>query len=141
MTAARARVRRTPASLQTIPPELLTKIALHLSLSPSPLHPPSSLLPLLLASKHFNNNLSLAQNPLLYSHIFQSKYDTAAIARRFSHDGTRARFLASELVRRTQGLERLGRATRSGDVKDIDERDLWFPYLMIIENGKSHRTP
>lgn len=126
---------RMPPSLATIPPELLSNIALHLSLTPSPRHPPSNLVPLLLISKHFNNHLSLAQNPRLYSRIFKAKYDTAAISRRFGHDGSRSRFLAMELQRRTAALERLGKATRSGDVTGVDELDLWVPYLMIIENG------
>jgi hypothetical protein len=135
MSSVQSAEQRVPPSLATIPPELLSNIALHLSLAPSPRHPPSNLLPLLLLSKHFNNHLSLSQNPRLYSRIFKAKYDTAAIFRRFGYDGTRSRFLAVELQRRTAALERLGKATRSGDVTAIDEQDLWVPYLMIIENG------
>jgi len=152
-------------SLESMPTEILTTIAVHLSLSStttttsssSPSTPtstspylPTNLIPLLLTSKHLSHQLSFTENPRLYSEIFQAKFDTSAIGRRerersVIHDpghnegkvlpGVNAKGMAGELKRRCVALKRLRRAVRDKEVGVVQEEDVWTIYLMLLENG------
>jgi hypothetical protein len=147
-------------SLESMPTEILTTIAVHLSLSPSTPtstspYLPHPLIPLLLTSKHLHHQLSFSENPRLYSEIFQAKFDTSAIVRRerersIVHDpghaegkvlgGLNAKGMAGELKRRCVALKRLRRAVRDKEVKLVQEEDVWTIYLMLLENG-TRRVP
>ena len=117
------------AMLDTIPSEVLSHIALHLSL---PTCAPS--VPLLLTSRTIHATLSPASNPRLYARIFRASFDVSAAERRLGDLNAVA--FAAELKRRVGSLRRLSRQVRDGDVKEVREEDLWVLYVMLVENGE-----
>ena len=146
--------------LDQLPSEILTDIALHLSVST--LLPP---LPLLLTCKAVHRAISRGDNPRLYARIFRVNFDLDAAERRIGKAsldqldedededdrpvvlgldgrpvigryGIDARDLAAELEGRVRALFRLRAMVERGNVKEVKEEDLWVVYLMLIENGK-----
>lgn len=117
--------------LDTVPSEVLTQIAYHLSLPT--LQPPLSLL---LTSKSIHAALSSENNPNLYARIFRSSFDTAAAERRVGGE-IHAGNLARELQLRVKALGRLRRVLERKDVSSIRERDLWVVFVLLVEHGES----
>jgi hypothetical protein len=117
--------------LDTIPPEILSLVGYHLSIDT--LHPPTSVLS---ASKYLNECLSPRSNPNLYARIYRNTFDTSAALRRSTDDLT-ARRLTDELEHRVRALGRLKRRLKDGEVGEVEERDLWVIYILLIEHGMS----
>ncbi|KAK4685588.1 hypothetical protein P7C73_g4567, partial [Tremellales sp. Uapishka_1] len=118
--------------LETIPPEVLSHIALHLVIATKT--PPTDLL---CVSKTIHAILSPSANPRLYARVFRHHFDVAAAERRLG-DLT-ARELTVELRRRVTSLDRLKRLVSERNVGTVSEGDLWVVFLMLIENGESLR--
>lgn len=116
--------------LDQIPSEVLSLIALHLSLST--LSPP---IPLLQSCKSVHSALSPANNARLYGRLFRSAFDTAAVERRLGADGIHAGNITNELKRRVVALRRIERMIRTQNLADVRVNDLWVVYIMLIENG------
>ena len=121
--------------LEDIPTEILSRIALHLSLAAGSQSPPYTLTPLLLTSNTIHGRLCLSNNSGLYAKIFASKFDTRAILRRNRQVNTLG--IARELQRRREALKDLRLAVVARDIERLTEQDLWTIYMMIIENGES----
>ena len=115
--------------LDTIPPEILSYIALQLSLPTC--EPPTNLLQ---TCRSIYQTLSPSANPRLYAKIYRACFDTAAAERRVGH--LTAAALASELARRVKALKRLSQQVKARDVKHVLDEDLWVIYIMLIENGR-----
>ncbi len=107
--------------------------------------PPTELHALQLVCKHLHSLLNLAANPRLYARVFRSKFDTAAIGRRFGKSALSSLSLANELRRRCVLLKRMracvtSSALRTDDAPGLDESEqsldemLWLAYLMMLEN-------
>ncbi|SNX81559.1 uncharacterized protein MEPE_00264 [Melanopsichium pennsylvanicum] len=107
--------------------------------------PPTDLHALQLVCKRLHSLLSMQSNPRLYARVFRSKFDTAAIGRRFGKSTLTSHCLANELRRRCILLKRMRRcvvdaALRLDDGAVLDESDnsitemLWLAYLMMLEN-------
>lgn len=116
--------------LDTIPPEVLSHIALHLLLPTCA--PPTNLLQ---TSKTIHNTLSPSTNPRLYSRVYRACFDTSAAERRLGD--LKATDLTAELGRRVKALSRLTRQVESKNVSKVKDEDLWVIYIMLIENGMS----
>lgn len=142
--------------LHDLPSEVLGQVVLHLCTrkldhSPEPryyypgTYPPDNwVVPpvaLLCTCRAINSAISPSANPELYAQIYRANFDTAAVYRRLgdaasSSRKVRAKALTAELKRRVIALRRLTRRLRSDDVSETKDDDLWFIYLMLIENGK-----
>lgn len=155
--------------LLSLPPEILDSIAGYAALPDYPLAsssstsapcsflydsstrpskvvtPPTELHALQLVCKHLHSLLNIAANPRLYARVFRSKFDTAAIGRRFGKSALSSLSLANELRRRCVLLKRMracvtSSALRSDDAPGLDESEqsldemLWLAYLMMLEN-------
>lgn len=106
---------------------------------------PTDLHALQLVCRRLHSLLSLESNPRLYARVFRSKFDTAAIGRRFGKSALTSHNLANELRRRCILLKRIRRcvitavqlldtgASLSEDESSITEM-LWLAYLMMLEN-------
>lgn len=120
-------------------PEILEEVAYQsVLLQKDCLHPPSSILSLLLTCRLWNNWLSSHSNPHLYARIFTLKFDTKLITSRFLTNRLTPHTLKDELILRCRVLNEL----RSVDSpKFVRERGplstiqvLWTSFLMILEN-------
>lgn len=120
--------------LDTIPPEVLSHIALHLTLPTC--EPPTNLLR---TSKNIHNTLSPEANPRLYARVYRARFDTSAAERRLGD--LNATGLTSELGRRVRALSRLSKQVEVRNVRMVKDEDLWVIYMMLIENGKSSTSP
>ncbi|WVQ83872.1 hypothetical protein IAT38_006016 [Cryptococcus sp. DSM 104549] len=137
--------------LATIPPEIISYIALHLCLA-SPL--PALPIPLLQSCRTINDAISPQTNPRLYARVFRSFFDTAAPERRFGQEVVRqgrgkwdegrgeaklrAQELMEELRKRVGVLSRLRGMVERQDVADVTDDDFWVLYFMLVENdGKN----
>ncbi|RSH90140.1 hypothetical protein EHS25_001474 [Saitozyma podzolica] len=117
--------------LDIVPPEVLSRIALHVSAETS--LPPVNLL---LTSHAIHSSLCASNNPNLYASIFRSSFDVSAAQRRVG--SLNAVDLTRELRRRMGALARLGWMVRTGDVRGVGDDQLWVIYVMLIENdGKN----
>lgn len=107
--------------------------------------PPIDLHALQLVCRRLYSLLSLESNPRLYARAFHSKFDTAAIGRRFGKTALTAHNLANELRRRCTLLKRMRRCVANAEKHSNDgvalfEDDgsitemLWLAYLMMLEN-------
>ncbi|TKY90480.1 hypothetical protein EX895_000478 [Sporisorium graminicola] len=108
--------------------------------------PPTDLHALQLVCRRLYSLLSLESNPRLYARVFRSKFDTAAIGRRFGNPALTSHNLANELRRRCILLKRMRRCVataaeaHSNDGVALFEDDesitemLWLAYLMMLEN-------
>ncbi|SJX60285.1 uncharacterized protein SRS1_11599 [Sporisorium reilianum f. sp. reilianum] len=107
--------------------------------------PPTDLHALQLVCRRLYSLLSLESNPRLYARVFHSKFDTAAIGRRFGKSALTSHNLAKELRRRCILLRRMRRCVATAEVHSNDggalfEDDesitemLWLAYLMMLEN-------
>ncbi|KAF6766796.1 hypothetical protein PSEUBRA_000264 [Kalmanozyma brasiliensis GHG001] len=107
--------------------------------------PPTDLHAFQLVCRRLHSLLSLESNPHLYARVFCSKFDTAAIGRRFGKTALTAHHLANELRRRCILLKRMRKcvvtaAQRPDDGATLLEDDesitemLWLAYLMMLEN-------
>jgi hypothetical protein len=148
--------------LTSLPPEIIELIAFycatveifhHSDTEIDPLQereryatPPSGLRSLLLTSNRLYLLLNSASNPGLYAQIFRSKFDTAAIARRFGPAAVSAKSLTRELQKRCICLKRIRRAVSVGrlypegkskeSVVEMEEC-LWLAFMMMMENGEA----
>ena len=116
--------------LDSIPPDVLGHIALHLTLPTC--EPPVNLLR---TSKAIHNTLSPSANPRLYARVYRARFDTAAAERRLG--GLNASALTDEFYRRVRALNRLSRQVTMKDVTGVQDDDLWVIYVMLLENGRS----
>ncbi|KAJ7691429.1 hypothetical protein B0H17DRAFT_1331097 [Mycena rosella] len=73
--------------LLTLPPELLTLIALHLATAPPNLGPPAALLPLLRTCRALHARLGFGGNPALWGRIGRAKFARASLVSEYSADG------------------------------------------------------
>ena len=117
--------------LDTIPPEILAQISYHLS-SPT-LTPPVDLL---CTSRHFNQHLSPSNNPNLYARLYKDNFDTSAAGRRLGRKVGNVE-LTKELAVRARALRKLGGGV---GISQVQDRDIWVLYLLIIEHGQSQSS-
>ncbi|KAN0066027.1 hypothetical protein ACQY0O_000119 [Thecaphora frezii] len=105
--------------------------------------PPNDLRSLLLVCRRFHHLLNLRANPHLYARVFRSKFDTAAIERRFGQEAVSSVNLAQELRRRCLVLRRMRRSVERQELcpggmteetyaEVVD--NLWTAYMMLLEN-------
>jgi hypothetical protein len=152
-------------SLASLPPEILSQIALFVSLETAT--PPVDLL---LAKRSFHASLSPQANPRLYAKVFESSFEVDAAYRRRSLASTSTSTnptstsnqsavksksnttntvrwrgvhgIRAELERRVRALSRLAALVRRGKLVDdqgrlmVREADMWVVYIMLIENGE-----
>ncbi|KAK8846672.1 hypothetical protein IAR55_005759 [Kwoniella newhampshirensis] len=132
--------------LDKIPPEIVSQITYHVI----SLDPPSITVPplnLLLSCRTVYEAISPTINPRLYARVFRRYFDVDAAERRLGlgsasegADKLNARELTVELATRVRSLMRLRGMVRRGNVRLVDEHDLWAIYFMLIENdGKNSR--
>ncbi|KAJ9476912.1 hypothetical protein PHBOTO_000594 [Pseudozyma hubeiensis] len=156
------------AGLLSLPPEILDSIASYAAMSDTSfassstsapcsflydsslreskvVTPPTDLHALQLVCTRLHSLLSLQANPRLYARVFRSKFDTAAIGRRFGKSALTSHNLANELRRRCILLKRMRRCVATAalrphegaallqDDESITEM-LWLAYLMMLEN-------
>lgn len=107
--------------------------------------PPTDLYSLQLVCRRLHSLLSIQSNPRLYARVFRSKFDTAAIGRRFGKSALTSYNLANELRRRCTLLKRMRRcvinaALHPDQALALEEGEesitemLWLAYLMMLEN-------
>nr|XP_031861821.1 uncharacterized protein CI109_002650 [Kwoniella shandongensis]KAA5528893.1 hypothetical protein CI109_002650 [Kwoniella shandongensis] len=145
--------------LAAIPPEIISQITYHLiSLSPRSIDIPP--INLLLTCRTIYEAVSPTSNPRLYARVFRHYFDVEAAQRRLGlgptadddvsngkakgkdvdRDRLNARDLTMELSMRVKSLMRLRGMVKRGNVRLVEERDLWVIYFMLIENdGKNLR--
>lgn len=142
--------------LESLPTEILELIAFYCadnstanaSTSESVLSatPPFALRNLLIACQRTYSALSPSHNHRLYARIFRSKFDVAAIARRFGSSAVNGVNLTHELRRRCIILKRIKRAVgmarlfpdgTSDQSRTELEENLWLAFMMMMENGAS----
>ncbi|THH07597.1 hypothetical protein EW145_g3270 [Phellinidium pouzarii] len=122
-------------SLSALAPELIQHIAYHAAADyPGP---PAALAALQCTCRALHAALDPANAPYLHARIFRAKFDHAAPARRLGSHVRRASVQAVELRRRCALLRRV----RSKDVHGPHvHHDLWYAYLMMLENdGRNAR--
>ena len=131
-----------------MPPEILEAIALELGLyAASQNRSPADLLNFMSLSTHFYSALAPEHNARLYARLFKSRFDTAAIGRRFGRRALTATVLGQAFVDRLLCLNRLrslglsGRLYAAPDAEGIRQMtaDLWMAYLITIEHGTPER--
>ncbi|KAJ3516227.1 hypothetical protein NLJ89_g1250 [Agrocybe chaxingu] len=142
-----------PHSLSTVPQEVLEHIAFFAATDTFGLL--SSIVPLLLTSRHVNGCLSITANHHLYARIFCAKFDTAAAKARFasSSDQLTSYALASELQRRCTVLRRIKARTDSTKsarrAAQAEEKEgvsltvhdvLFTAYIMMLEDEGRNRA-
>jgi hypothetical protein len=134
--------------LNTIPPELVSHIALQLA--KETLRPPVSLLQ---SCKAMHTACSPQTNPRLYANVFEASFDLEAAERRLTNSGSGSKHrkrddssirdmvtaaaITTELRTRVMALDRLRAMCAAEDVSDVRNEDLWVIYIMLIENGES----
>ena len=115
--------------LETVPRDVLQLIAF-LTTSSSVFEPPVQIQRLLLSSKYIYESLHLHAAPHVFAQIFQSKFDTAALFRRYSSSLTQS-LLAEELSNRC----RLLRRARRMDFSPVHlTQDLWAGLCLIVDS-------
>ena len=115
--------------LETVPRDILQLIAF-LTTSSSVFDPPVEILRLLLTSSYIYQSLHLHAAPHVFAQVFYTKFDTAALSRRYSSLLTQS-LLAEELSNRC----RLLRRARRMDFSSINlTRDLWAAFWLIVES-------
>lgn len=144
-------------SLDALPPELLSRTALHL-VAASPRRHPSALLPLFLTCRAVYHAISLPNNPQLYKDLYFATFDYSAVLRRCQwmethifKDGYNILNLLSdprlwaldyttrwEMSRRMRQIAKLGRVEIPG-VCDRRQfmQDMWTVWFLVTENGAS----
>jgi hypothetical protein len=147
--------------LESLPPEILELIAFYCAdnnvlpdSAPSTsgpeaeavtATPPFHLHSLLLTSQRLYSVLCPLFNNRLYARIFRSKFDVAAIARRFGESAVSASALTKELQRRCIILKRIKQSVETltlppegckGHLRDEMEENLWLAFMMMTENGE-----
>ncbi|PWO01213.1 hypothetical protein FA09DRAFT_342096 [Tilletiopsis washingtonensis] len=105
---------------------------------PAEATPPSAVRALLMTCRRAHALLNTEANPRLYARIFRTKFDVAAIARRFGPQAVSSRSLCLELQRRCKALKRIRGTVDAGrlrnDSQAVLEENLWLAYLMLLEN-------
>ncbi|KAF9078452.1 hypothetical protein BDP27DRAFT_1309604 [Rhodocollybia butyracea] len=135
----------THVSLDTIPQEILSEIALFTSADDF-LGPPTALLPLISLTRWTHSCLSFSSNPYIYSKIYQAKFDVSPAYRRLGVDSFATTVLARELKRKCIMLRRIrdGRGSHVDDPCFETEIELQGflvqIYLTVVENeGNNQR--
>lgn len=132
--------------LLSLPHELLTNVAFHLtSGSSSPPGPPSSLVSLLLTHSTINGTLAFDRNPSLYADILHETFDTGAVVRRYGKEVLgEASLAATELKSRWALLRRIRQTAQlDGDIQATTQQlkeiadDLMQVFMLLTENGTS----
>ncbi|KIO29305.1 hypothetical protein M407DRAFT_21529 [Tulasnella calospora MUT 4182] len=130
----------SPTSLDALPTDLLTLIAVDLA-AQHPRGPPASVYTNLLST---SRPIRATSSPHLSSLVFQVQFDVQAVKRRL-HGRVTPTALDQELQRRWKSLKRIRWAASAGpsvwgnryDLASIVE-DMWVAYLCLIENdGKN----
>jgi hypothetical protein len=115
--------------LETVPHDILQLIAF-LSTSSSVFDAPIEIQRLLLTSSYIYRSLHLHAAPHVFAQIFHTKFDTAALFRRYSNSLTQS-LLAEELSKRCRLLQR----ARRMDFSPINlTQDLWAALWLIVES-------
>ncbi|KAF8816959.1 hypothetical protein BYT27DRAFT_7075863 [Phlegmacium glaucopus] len=115
--------------LETIPRDILQLIAF-LSSSSSVFDAPIEIQRLLLTSSYIYQSLHIHAAPHVFAQIFHTKFDTAALFRRYSSSLTHS-LLATELSNRCRLLQR----ARRMDFSPINlMQDLWTALFLIVES-------
>lgn len=144
--------------LESLPPEILELIAFYCADNSDSAAstsgpeaeavtatPPFHLHSLLLTSQRLYSVLCPLSNNRLYARIFRSKFDVAAIARRFGKSAVSASALTKELQRRCIILKRIKQSVETltlpsegskGHLRDEMEENLWLAFMMMTENGE-----
>ncbi|ODO06362.1 hypothetical protein L198_01594 [Cryptococcus wingfieldii CBS 7118] len=142
--------------LASLPRHIQSRIAYHTVLDAPNAHP-AALLPLLLACRTLNHNLTFAHNPQLYHELYLATFDSTAVTRRYqwmlTHiftRGVKGYNLFSdprpwaidyrtrwELCGRWREVAKLGTIDIPGlcDYARFAE-DLWDVFFLLSENGK-----
>jgi hypothetical protein len=116
--------------LETLPRDILQLIAF-LSTSSSVFDPPIEIQRLLLTSSYIYQSLHLHAAPHVFAQIFHTKFDTAALFRRYSNSSLTQSLLAEELSNRC----RLLRRARLMDFSPNHlTQDLWAALWLIVES-------
>ena len=120
------------APILRLPLELLEKIVLEIHGDPT--SPPSALLPLLLASKHFYDALSFRSNKHLYACMFRLSFDESAPTRRLGHLDASA--LCHQLRANYSALRSIRRRDTHADNILVT---FWTCFSMLLENDGKNR--
>ena len=117
--------------LETVPRDVLQLIAF-LSTSSSVFDAPIEIQRLLLTSSFIYRSLHIHAAPHVFAQIFHTKFDTAALFRRYGHFLTHS-LLAEELSNRCRLLQRAHRM----DFSPINLMpDLWAALWLIVESDR-----
>ena len=115
--------------LETVPRDILQLIAF-LSTSSSVFDAPIEIQRLLLTSSYIYRSLHIHVAPHVFAQIFHTKFDTAALFRRYGASLTHS-LLATELSNRCRLLQR----ARRMDFSPINlTQDLWAALWLIVES-------
>lgn len=113
--------------LESVPYEVLVRIALDLACADDALGPPKYLPAFFSTSR----TLAALASDALLARIFRAKFDTSAALRRLGPIALFSRNLASQLKTYSVALKRL----RRGDVHSATlAEDLWAAYVMLLES-------
>lgn len=106
--------------LTDLPPEIIGLISYHIVLDTGA--PPAALL----ATSH-HIHAAASPTPELYARVFRDHYDSSAAVRRLGP--LKSRDFGAELRTRTAAFARL-------NAGEVQARDLWVVYVMLLENGE-----
>lgn len=109
-----------PTMLTDLPPEIIGLISYHIVLDTGA--PPAALL----ATSH-HIHAAASPTPELYARVFRDHYDSSAAVRRLGP--LKSRDFGAELRTRTAAFARL-------NAGEVQARDLWVVYVMLLENGE-----
>ncbi|KAG0144924.1 hypothetical protein CROQUDRAFT_94492 [Cronartium quercuum f. sp. fusiforme G11] len=139
--------------LTDLPIEVITEIVLAIA-ALHPYHSPSSLLSLLLLNRRLYSRLRPDRNPSLYSRLFRSRFDVAALYRRFfntlepaqsSEEPTRSRSTAIQLceayIDRLQLFKRMRLYAATPPVPEQDPETDLAPYNRAPTISQPHGQP
>ncbi|KAJ3882267.1 hypothetical protein F5051DRAFT_449338 [Lentinula edodes] len=127
----------TPVSLNSIPQEILSEIALFAS-TETFLGPPAGLVSLIKTNRWTHSCLSFFSNPYVYAKIYESKFDVSPVSRRLGVNSFSTSALALELKRKCILLNRIrdrqgSRVNTSTQDENLQEFLVQI-YLMVVEN-------
>jgi hypothetical protein len=136
----------TTCSLESMPSEVLSHIALDTVSIPTSIPTPRELTTvrsLVLTGRTFHQNLSPEHNPHMYANIFRLMFDVEAIRRRTGAATVVASAFALELKQRVETLKRikssLDDAECNEDIRHALSTDLVRAFMMMTEDDGKNR--
>jgi hypothetical protein len=136
----------TTCSLESMPSEVLSHIALDTVSIPTSIPTPRELTTvrsLVLTGRTFHQNLSPEHNPHMYANIFRLMFDVEAIRRRTGAATVVASAFALELKQRVETLKRikssLDDAECNEDIRHALSTDLVRAFMMMVEDDGKNR--